>query len=114
MPRDLRKYCFDILQTVAESEDFTANKTLADYKANRMLKLAVERGYEIVGEALRIMETEFPERFRQISGGRKVIDFRNILAHGYDAISDEIVWSITQNNLKILKVEVRQILGEMK
>lgn len=112
MPRDLRKTCFDILQTVAEIEDFTANKTLADYKANRMLKLAVERGYEIVGEALRRMETEFPERFLQISDGRKIIDFRNILAHGYDSISDEVVWSVTQNNLQKLKSEIQKIFKE--
>ena len=112
MPRDLRKTCFDVLQAVAEIEDFTANKTLADYQTNRMLKMAVEREYEIIGEALRRMETEFPEKFLQIGDGRKIIDFRNILAHGYDAISDEIVWSVTQNNLQILKTEIQQIFEE--
>lgn len=51
MPRDLRKTCFDILQAVSEIEEFTDGQTLADYKANRMLKMAIEREYEIIGEA---------------------------------------------------------------
>lgn len=114
MPRDLRKICFDILQAIAEIEDFTANKMLTDYQTNRMLKMAVEREYEIIGEALRRVETEFPEKFLQISDGRKIIDFRNILAHGYDSISDEIVWSITQNNLQVLKAEIQQIFEKIR
>lgn len=112
MPLDLKKLCFDILQAVKEIEEFTANKTLADYQTNRMLKMAIEREYEIVGEALRRMETQFPGKFLQVSDGRRIIDFRNILAHGYDSISDEIVWSVTQNNLQVLKTEIQQIFKE--
>ncbi len=114
MPRDLRKTCFDILQAVSEIEEFTAGKTFVDYKANRMLKMAIEREYEIIGEALRRMEIDFPAQFLQISDGRRIIDFRNILAHGYDAVSDEIVWSVTENNLKILKREIEQIFEELE
>ena len=114
MPRNLKKICFDILQAVAEIQDFTAHKTLTDYQTNRMLKMAVEREYEIIGEALRRMQTEFPERFFAISDGRKIIDFRNILAHGYDAVSDEIVWSVTQNNLQVLKMEIEQFFEEIE
>jgi uncharacterized protein with HEPN domain len=110
MPRDLRKICFDILQAISEVEEFTRNKTLPDYQNDRMLKMAIEREYEIIGEALRRIETEFPEKFVQITDGRKIIDFRNILAHGYDAISDEIVWSITQGNMQKLKLEIQKFL----
>jgi uncharacterized protein with HEPN domain len=99
------------LQAIEEIEAFTGDKTLADYKANRMMKLAVERAYEIIGEALKRMNDEFPLAFGQITDGRKIIDFRNILAHGYDAVADEIVWSVTQNNLKQLKTEVEDLLN---
>ncbi|CAN5401312.1 DUF86 domain-containing protein [soil metagenome] len=114
MPRDLRKTCFDISQAIAEIEEFTANKTFAEYKVNRMLKMAIEREYEIIGEALRRMETDFPAQFLQISDGRRIIDFRNLLAHGYDSVADEIVWSVTENNLKILKKEIGQIFEELE
>ena len=114
MPRDLRKTGFDISQAIAEIEEFTVGKTFADYQANRMLKMAIEREYEIIGEALRRMEIDFPAQFSQISDGRRIIDFRNLLAHGYDAVSDEIVWSVTENNLKILKKEIEQIFEELE
>jgi uncharacterized protein with HEPN domain len=51
MPRDIRKICFDILQAVKGLEDFTVNKNFADYQSDRMLQMAVERGFEIIGEA---------------------------------------------------------------
>ncbi len=74
-----------------------------------MLQMAVERGFEIIGEALRRMRDEFPENFASVSDGRKIIDFRNILTHGYDVISDEIVWNAIENNLVVLKKEVEHI-----
>jgi uncharacterized protein with HEPN domain len=114
MPLDRKKICFDILQAVAEIEEFTAGKILADYQTNRMLKMAVEREYEIIGEALRRMETAFPKEFARISDGRRIIDFRNILAHGYDSVSDEIVWSVTENNLPLLKKQIQIIFEELQ
>jgi|ERR1044072_166530 uncharacterized protein with HEPN domain len=109
MPRDVRKICFDILKAIGELQDFTKDKKFADYRNSRMLQMAVERGFEIIGEALRRMSVEFPVEFSSISDGRKIIDFRNILTHGYDVISDEIVWNAIENNLDILKIEIENI-----
>jgi len=114
MPRDIRKICFDILQAVEELEEFTLDKSLANYQKDRMLKMAVERELEIIGEALKRMKSGFEDVFVRIRDGRKIIDFRNILAHGYDAISDEVVWSIIENNLSILKKEMQDIFTETK
>jgi len=114
MPRDIRKICFDILQAIEELEEFTLDKVLLNYKTEKMLKKAVERELEIIGEALKRMEIEFTEKFVTISDGRKIIDFRNILAHGYDVVSDEIVWSIIENNLSVLKKEIQHIFTEAK
>ena len=76
--------------------------------------MAVERELEIIGEALKRMKSGFEDVFVRIRDGRKIIDFRNILAHGYDAISDEVVWSIIENNLSILKKEMQDIFTETK
>lgn len=112
MPRDIRKTCFDILQAIEELEVFISDKNFADYQNNRMLKMAVEREFEIIGEALKRMRDDFEDKFSKIRDGKRIIDFRNILAHGYDAISDEVVWSIIKNNLSILKMEVQDIFNE--
>lgn len=69
---------------------------------------------KLLAKRARRMEIDFPAQFLQISDGRRIIDFRNILAHGYDAVSDEIVWSVTENNLKLLKKEIKQIFEELE
>ena len=49
-----------------------------------------------------------------ISDRRKIIDFRNLLAHAYDDIADEIVWDITNSNLTTLQSEIEDILNNYK
>jgi uncharacterized protein with HEPN domain len=113
MPRDAKKICFDLLQAINGIIDFTGNLSFSDYQSNAMLRLAVERQYEIIGEAMRRLEVEFGLLFQKVTDGRKMINFRNALIHGYDVVSDDIVWSITQNNLTVLKVEITQIFEEL-
>ena len=45
-----------------------------------------------------------------ISNARKIVDVRNRIIHGYDSVSDDIIWGIIIRNLPILKVEVEQLL----
>ena len=70
---------------------FAGEKSRADYSADLLLRSAVERHFEILGEALRRLETLDPSLCFQISEHRRTIAFRNIIAHGYDAVDDDIV-----------------------
>jgi len=45
----------------------------------------------------------------QISDYQRIIGFRNVLAHGYDVVSDEVVWDIVQTGLVVLRQEICQI-----
>jgi len=47
-----------------------------------------------------------------ISNSRKIVDTRNRIVHGYDSVSDEVVWGIVTQHLPVLKVEVIVLLGE--
>jgi uncharacterized protein with HEPN domain len=72
----------------------------------------VERQFEIVGEALNRLQKLDPELVAQISDYRRIIAFRNVLAHGYDVVSDEVVWDIVQNRLDVLRQDIAR-LGPM-
>ncbi|MBK8303437.1 MAG: DUF86 domain-containing protein [Chloracidobacterium sp.] len=64
MSRKLSKILFDVLASIEGIEEYTKAKELKDYQASRMLRSAVEREYEIIGEAVRRLENEFPMSFR--------------------------------------------------
>ena len=79
------------------------------YENNITIKRAVEREFEIIGEALSRLNKINPEI--DISGKRRIIDFRNLLIHAYDGIDDVQVWAVIQNNLPLLEIEIDQLLA---
>ena len=112
MDEKVKACLFDILTSIHEIDSFfvDSNKTLAAYKNDTKTRRAVERNIEIIGEAInRILQTgmDIP-----ISNSRNIVDTRNRIIHGYDAVSDEIIWSIVISQLPILKGEVEKLLGE--
>ena len=75
-----------------------------------MLRRAVERNIEIIGEAMNRILKEDSEI--QITNSRKIVDARNYIIHGYDSLSPEILWSIIINHLPLLHQEVSSLLNE--
>jgi uncharacterized protein with HEPN domain len=73
-----------------------------------MLRRAVEREFEIIGEALYRIEKIDPDI--EISGKRLIIGMRNRVIHGYDRIDDEIVWGTIARHLPILKAEISRLI----
>jgi uncharacterized protein with HEPN domain len=113
MPRlEVSKYLFDIQQACDLLLQFTKGKSFADYSADPLLRSAVERQFEIVGEALSQLLRSEPTIASRISDTRRIIAFRNRLIHGYDSLADEIVWGVLETNLPALHHEVRTLLDE--
>ena len=73
-----------------------------------MLRRAVEREIEIIGEAMNQVLKIDPDI--RISSARKIISMRNRVIHGYDDVDDELVWGTIQRHLPILKNEVQELL----
>lgn len=93
-------------------ERFVKNRTLDDYNSDPMLRSAVERQFEIIGEALNKALKYDQLLSNKISGARRIIAFRNQLIHGYESIANDIVWGIIETNLPILHREVESLLNE--
>lgn len=79
---------------------------------SELLRSAVERKLMIVGEALNQMLRLEPDLEHQIPDARQIIDFRNILVHGYYAIEHETVWGILQKDLPVLTQQIQELLGK--
>jgi len=112
MRPEARKYLYDIAQAADLIESFTSDKTFADYEANAMLRSAVERQFEIIGEALAQLTRLDEPLAAKIEDYRRIIAFRNILIHGYAVVDDRLVWDIVQSKLPVLRQDVASLLEE--
>jgi uncharacterized protein with HEPN domain len=101
---DIQKYC-----DIAAGLTGDGPRPIAEYEL--MTRLAVERSFEIVGEALYRLERHDPVTAGKISSVRKIIGFRNQIAHGYDTIDFEAVDTVIQEHLSILRREVAELLA---
>ncbi len=104
------KYLEDIRRAAAFILEVTRSRNQASYVEDRLLRHAVERNFEIIGEALRRVAEHDPEAVARISDHQKIIAFRNLLIHGYDLVDDPFVWTVIQNQLPVLHDEVRALL----
>jgi uncharacterized protein with HEPN domain len=112
MRREAKKYLYDIHQAAELITGFTVGKTLADYQGDAMLRSAVERQFEIIGEALAQLVRLDEALASRISEYRRIIAFRNILIHGYAEVDHRIVWDIVESKLPRLRREVAALLEE--
>lgn len=107
---DIRKYLYDVLAACELIHKFTAGKSFDEYCQDDLLRSAVERQFEIVGEALNAALRFAPEVESRISHTRRIIGFRNRLAHAYASIADEVVWGVLEDHLPRLIEEVKSAL----
>jgi uncharacterized protein with HEPN domain len=110
MKGDTRKHLIDILQAADEINRFVLGMDLNAYQGNSVTQRAVERDFEIIGEALNRIGKTDEDLLEQISEYRRIIGFRNILIHGYDVIDEKIVWDAIKSRLPVLVQEIRHLL----
>jgi uncharacterized protein with HEPN domain len=111
MRLEARKYLYDIQESAGLAAQFTAGRDFAEYQRNPMLRLAVERAFAIIGEALSQLARVDSDLASHITCFRSIVAFRNILVHAYAQIDDRIVWDIVQSKLPLLIREVDALMG---
>ena len=112
MKDDTRKNLIDIFQAAEEIQDFVSGMDFKAYQNNTVTRRAVERNFEIIGEALNRIKYTDSELLKRISEHHRIIGFRNILIHGYDIVDEAIVWKAVTGHLPILVGEVKEILND--
>lgn len=112
MDNEIETWLYDILQSINEIDSYFDGRPriFEEYVNDIKTKRAIERDLEIIGEAAnRILKRDKDFKLNNIE---KIIGTRNRIIHGYDNVSDDLIWSIVINHLPKLKQEVRQLLDE--
>ncbi|MDF1606090.1 DUF86 domain-containing protein [Nocardioides sp. YIM 152315] len=94
MHPDARALLWDARSALALVLEFVDRRSWEIYQSDPMLRSAVERQFQIVGDALNRLSRVDPETAAGIPDLPRVVAFRNVLVHGYAVIDDELVWEV--------------------
>ncbi|MCF2496599.1 HepT-like ribonuclease domain-containing protein [Dyadobacter chenhuakuii] len=112
MDIEIKSWLYDILNAISEIDSFFADRPMlfANYQADLRTKRAVERNIEIISEAMnRIIKKDDTI---QITNSRKLVDTRNRIIHGYDSVSDDVIWGIVVRHLSVLRAEINSLISK--
>lgn len=107
--KDIKIFLEDIERSIKEIFDFLPEKRkFIEFQKDLKTRKAVERNIEIIGEAMnRILKID-PQC--SIDESRKIVDTRNRIIHGYDSVSEDVLWLIIINYLPNLEKQVKELL----
>lgn len=110
MRSEIEKLLNDVLIASEDIKRFVGELTFSEFQENDMVQRAVEREFEIIGEALKRIRDMDEEVLVQVSDYHKIIGFRNVIAHGYDVIEERMIWQAVKENLPVLITEINALL----
>lgn len=113
MPHDPRAYLWDMREAARAIQSFIGDADLDAYSNTPMLHSAVERKFEVIGEALNQLARLDPALAQRIPETVQIVAFRNQLIHGYAVVEHSRVWRIAHESLPVLLVRVEGLLGEL-
>lgn len=112
-PRDVRIHLHDVVAAAEAIHSFITGRSFRDYQRDLMLRSAVERQFEILGEAMTRALRADAGVGERLAASRGAIDFRNVVAHEYDALSPATVWDIARHELPALAKEAAAELARL-
>jgi uncharacterized protein with HEPN domain len=100
---------WDAAEAARHVHEFAKGKTEAEFRSDLVIRSAIERQLEILGEALNRLRRDDPDTAARVPDIDKIIGMRNIIAHEYGEVDDEIVWRAATTRIPALT----PLLGEL-
>jgi uncharacterized protein with HEPN domain len=110
MKTTLKKRLLDALNACQAIQSFIVDSTFAEYERNLMLRSAVERQFEIIGESLHQAGIDDPGLSASIPDVHRIVGMRNRIIHGYDSVDDELLWQTIQTHILPLAKRLTDLL----
>ncbi|MFN0140159.1 MAG: DUF86 domain-containing protein [Pyrinomonadaceae bacterium] len=110
MERDVNTHLFDVIENCKRIHEFVGTANFDTYSSDELIKSAVERQFINIGESLSRLKQIDLLVFGKIANAQRIIGFRNVLVHGYESISDRLVWEIIKENLSELRATCEDLL----
>ncbi|MEO8024375.1 MAG: HepT-like ribonuclease domain-containing protein [Polaromonas sp.] len=114
MQRDPRAWLWDVREAAEAVKHFVAGLDANSYARTPLVYSAVERKFEIIGEALNQLAKAKPELAARIPHLAQIVAFRNQLIHGYARVDHDTVWDVIQQSLPALATVVDELLQELE
>ncbi len=102
-------YIWDMLDSARTLRGFISGVTFYNYTQDKKLQLAVERALEIIGEAARRVSETYRQAYPEIPW-QSIIAQRNVLAHEYGEIKQELIWKVATNRIPELSALLEQLI----
>ncbi len=112
MDNQAKKLLFDVLASGRSIREWSKGRSFSDYMGDRQFRRAVEREFEIIGEALNRLTRADPATASRVESLDRIVGFRNRIIHGYDTVDDATVWGIVEGHLPRLIEEAEGLLRE--
>jgi uncharacterized protein with HEPN domain len=113
MQHDPRAWLWNVRLAADSIAAFVEGRNFAEYAADLMLRSAVERQFEIAGEALNRLSREAPDIAAQLPELRGAVAMRNALIHGYREVDNATVWQTIQADLPALRSQIAALLAKL-
>lgn len=111
--RDPRAYLWDVREAAFAIQLFVEGLDAEGYATSPIVQAAVERKFEIIGEAINQLAKLDPKLAARLPQQRQIVAFRNLLIHGYAAVNHQTVWNAVNTSLPMLLASVQSLLQEM-
>lgn len=112
MRPEIAKRLLDAHAACGAIESFTAGIDYEAFEGSHLIRSAVERQFEIIGESLGRAHREEPSLEEVLPEVPKIVGLRNRLIHGYDSVDEEIVWDLVQTKLPSLRIRPAETLAQ--